>query len=130
MPERLAQFLPLSFVHKDEGISEKEKPNRRVKAPRNTAIKLALNPKVQVVAPAMHKAFRQADLHTNICRVASGYYDIGSRTLLIGKCSRELSDSDYIVPYIAMKGVRNECRISALPKDTGMIDLISYLQLS
>ncbi len=83
-----------------------------------------------MVAPAMHKAFRLADLHTNICRVASGYYDIGSRTLLIGKCSRELSDSDYIVPYIAMKGVRNECSISALPNDTGMIDLISYLQLS
>ena len=96
----------------------------RNQAPRNTAIKLALNPKVQVVAPAMYKAFRQADLHTNICRVASGYYDIGSRTLLIGKCSRELSDKDYIVPYIAMKGVRNECRISALPNDTGMFELI------
>ena len=103
---------------------------RQGQAPRNTAIKLALNPKVQVVAPAMHKAFRLADLHTNICRVASGYYDIGSRTLLIGKCSRELSDSDYIVPYIAMKGVRNKCRICALPKDTGMIDVNSYLQLS
>lgn len=102
----------------------------RNQAPRNTAIKLALNPKVQVVAPAMHKAFRQADLHTNICRVASGYYDIGSRTLLIGKCSRELSDSDYIVLYIAIKGVRNEYRISALPKDTGMIDVNSHLQLS
>lgn len=67
----------------------------RNQAPRNTAIKLALNPKVQVVAPAMHKAFRQADLHTNICRVASGYYDIGSRTLLIGQCSRELSQRLY-----------------------------------
>ena len=67
----------------------------RNQAPRNTAIKLALNPKVQVVAPAMHKAFRQADLHTNICRVASGYYDIGSRTLLIGQCSRELSHGLY-----------------------------------
>ena len=78
----------------------------------------------------MHKAFRLADLHTNICRVASGYYDIGSRTLLIGKCSRELSDSDYIVPYIAIKGVRNEYRINALPKDTGMIDVNSHLQLS
>ena len=72
----------------------------------------------------MHKAFRLADLHTNICRVASGYYDIGSRTLLIGKCSRELSDSDYIVTYITMKGVRNGCRISAFPNETGMIDLI------
>ena len=67
----------------------------RNQAPRNTAIKLVLNPKVQVVAPAMHKAFRQADLHTNICRVASGYYDIGSRTLLIGQCSRELSQGLY-----------------------------------
>ena len=67
----------------------------RNQAPRNTAIKLALNPKVQVVAPAMYKAFRQADLHTNICRVASGYYDIGSRTLLIGQCSRELSQRLY-----------------------------------
>ena len=43
----------------------------------------------------MYKAFRQADLHTNICRVASGYYDIGSRTLLIGQCSRELSQRLY-----------------------------------
>ena len=67
----------------------------RNQAPRNTAIKLALNPKVQVVAPAMYKAFRQADLHTNIGRVASGYYDIGSRTLLIGQCSRELSQRLY-----------------------------------
>ena len=67
----------------------------RNQAPRNTAIKLALTPKVQVVAPAMYKAFRQADLHTNICRVASGYYDIGSRTLLIGQCSRELSQRLY-----------------------------------
>ena len=78
----------------------------------------------------MHKAFRLADLHTNICRVASGYYDIGSRTLLIGKCSRELLDSDYILPHIAMKGVRNEYIICALANDTGMTDLNSYLQLS
>ena len=68
----------------------RQKPLVMSQVPRNTAIKLALNPKVQVVAPAMHKAFRLADMHNNICRVASGYYDIGSRTLLIGKCSREL----------------------------------------
>ncbi len=60
--------------------------------PRNTAIKLALNQKVQVVAPAMYKAFRLADMHTNILRVASGFKDIGSRTHLIGQCSRELSE--------------------------------------
>ncbi len=35
-------------------------------APRNTAVKIALNQQVQVVAPAMHKAFRLADLHNNI----------------------------------------------------------------
>jgi len=35
-------------------------------APRNTAIKLALNRRVQVVAPAMYKAFRRADMHNNI----------------------------------------------------------------
>ena len=75
-------------------MTNKATKNRN-QAPRNTAIKLALNPKVQVVAPAMHKAFRQADLHTNICRVASRYYDIGSRTLLIGQCSRELSQRLY-----------------------------------
>ena len=75
-------------------MTNKATKNRN-QAPRNTAIKLALNPKVQVVAPAMHKAFRQADLHTNICRVASGDYDIGSRTLLIGQCSRELSQRLY-----------------------------------
>jgi len=33
-----------------------------------------------VVAPAMYKAFRLADMHNNICRVASGDIDIGSRT--------------------------------------------------
>jgi hypothetical protein len=60
-------------------------------APRNTATKFALNPKVQVVAPVMHKAFRRADVHNNIYRVASGDKGIGSRTLLIGKCSRELT---------------------------------------
>jgi len=38
----------------------------------------------------MHKAFRLADVHNNIYRVASGDKDIGSRTLLIGKCPREL----------------------------------------
>lgn len=43
----------------------------------------------------MYKAFRLADVHNNICRVASGDKDIGSRTFLIGKCSRELRD-DYI----------------------------------
>jgi len=43
----------------------------------------------------MHKAFRLADVHTNIWRVASGYYNIGSRTLLTGKCSRELCE-EYI----------------------------------
>ena len=68
----------------------RQKPLVMSQVPRNTAIKLALNPKVQVVAPAMHKAFRLADMHNNTCRVASGYYSIGSRTLLIGKCSREL----------------------------------------
>ncbi|SVC45959.1 uncharacterized protein METZ01_LOCUS298813, partial [marine metagenome] len=36
------------------------------------------------VALAVHKAFRLADVRNNTCRVASGYYDIGSRTLLIG----------------------------------------------
>jgi len=34
-------------------------------APRNTATKFALNPRVQVVAPAMYKAFRLADVHNN-----------------------------------------------------------------
>jgi len=58
--------------------------------PQNTAIKLALNQKVQVVAPAMNQAFRRADMHNNIYRVASGYKDIGSRTHSIGKWSREL----------------------------------------
>ena len=33
---------------------------------RNDAAELALNPKAQVVAPAMHKGFRQADMHNNI----------------------------------------------------------------
>ena len=37
-----------------------------ISSPRNTATKVALNRKVQVVAPAMHKAFRLADLHNNI----------------------------------------------------------------
>ncbi len=37
----------------------------------------------------MHKAFRLADVHNNTYRVASGGKDIGSRTLLIGKCPRE-----------------------------------------
>lgn len=40
--------------------------------PRNTATKLALNQKVQVVAPAMHKAFRLADMHTNIVEMPPG----------------------------------------------------------
>ncbi|MFP6839497.1 MAG: hypothetical protein VB962_07940, partial [Pseudohongiellaceae bacterium] len=56
---------------------------------------------VQVVAPAMYKAFRLADVHNNICRVASGDKDIGSRTFLIGKCSRELRDN-----YISSGGAR------------------------
>jgi len=53
---------------------------KNCQAPRNTATKFALNPKVQVVAPAMYKAFRLADMHNNICRVASGDISIGSRT--------------------------------------------------
>ncbi len=47
---------------------------------RNDAAELALNPKAQVVAPAMHKAFRQADMHNNIYQGASGVLNIGSRT--------------------------------------------------
>jgi len=39
---------------------------KRVKVPQNTAIKVALNRKVQVVAPAMNQAFRRADMHNNI----------------------------------------------------------------
>jgi hypothetical protein len=45
------------------------------------AAKLALNPEAQVVAPAMYKAFRQADMHNNIYRGASRVVNIGSRTL-------------------------------------------------
>ena len=62
-------------------------------APRNTATKVALNRKVQVVALAMHKAFRQADMHNNIYREASGVTIIGSRTLLAGEYPRELRRS-------------------------------------
>ena len=35
-----------------------------VKAPQNTAAKIALNRKIQVVASPTHKAFRLADMHT------------------------------------------------------------------
>jgi hypothetical protein len=50
----------------------------------DAAAESALNPTVQVVAPAMYKAFRQADLHNNIIRGASGVSNIGSRTLSAG----------------------------------------------
>ncbi len=45
---------------------------KKNQVPRNTATKLALNQKVQVVAPAMHKAFRLADMHTNIYEMPPG----------------------------------------------------------
>jgi hypothetical protein len=77
--------------------------------PRNTATKFALNPKVQVVAPATYKAFRLADVHNNILRVASGDTDIGSRTFLIGKWSRELCRK-YISRGDTKKGKQTGCR--------------------
>ncbi|MBU2098455.1 MAG: hypothetical protein KKD00_06810, partial [Gammaproteobacteria bacterium] len=43
----------------------------KVEVIQGAAAELALNPEAQVVAPAMHKAFRQADLHNNIIRGAS-----------------------------------------------------------
>jgi len=39
---------------------------RCVQATQDTAAGIALNPKVQVVAPAMHQAFRQADMLNSI----------------------------------------------------------------
>jgi len=38
------------------------------KVPQDTATKVALNPRVQVVALAKHKAFRLADMHNNFYR--------------------------------------------------------------
>ncbi len=46
-----------------------------------------------MVALAMHKAFRRADMHNNIYREASGVTIIGSRTLLAGEYPRELEQS-------------------------------------
>ena len=48
-----------------------QEPQRQVifkyeEATQSTAAKIVLNPMVQVVAPEMYKAFRQADLHNNI----------------------------------------------------------------
>lgn len=44
-----------------------------MKATRNTAVKMLLNPVVQVVAPVMHQAFRRADLlNSNIPRSLLG----------------------------------------------------------
>jgi hypothetical protein len=53
----------------------------RLEVTQGVAAKFALNPKVQVVAPAMYKAFRQADMRNNIIRETSGVLNIGSRTL-------------------------------------------------
>lgn len=67
----------------DMGLSEKFLPESRIsrmEVTRNDAAELALNPKAQVVAPAMYKAFRRADLHNNINQGASGVLNIGSRT--------------------------------------------------
>ena len=52
--------------------------NSKVKPPEHR-YQICPEPKGSGGGSAMHKAFRQADLHTNICRVASGYYDIGSK---------------------------------------------------
>lgn len=74
-----------------------------MQVPGNTATKVALNPMAQVVALEMHKAFRLADVHNNILRVASVDTDIGSRTLLAGQCPRELFEK-YISGSRSKKG--------------------------
>ena len=61
-PMQLTQGMTFVLIHHRLGSVWR----RSYQAPRNTATKFALNRKVQVVAPAMHKAFRLADLHNNI----------------------------------------------------------------
>ena len=61
-----------------------------VKAPQNTAAKIALNRKIQVVASPTHKAFRLADMHNNIIGLGLRVYIIGSRTYSTGQYPREL----------------------------------------
>jgi hypothetical protein len=59
-----------------------------MEATHGTAVKIVLNPRVQVVAPVIPQAFRQADMHTGIIGRASGVTRIGSRTLMTGVCPR------------------------------------------
>jgi len=40
----------------------------KIEVTQSTAIEIVLNPKVQVVTPAEHKAFRLADVHNSTCK--------------------------------------------------------------
>ncbi len=78
--------------------------------PGNTAVKLALNRKVQVVASPASKAFRKADMHTDAIGQSLRIKDIGSRTRPTGKYPREMHYSSN--RGIKQAGLKRKVQIS------------------